>query len=137
MISVAGLIRLIRRMNANVVSTSCIGSGGQPSTNDSSGTMPWRRRRPTSASVSAADALPPLFICSSASSLPDSAPEKTIFRPERAIAAQVVSEYCINMSARPSAHQRSPRSAIRSQNSAVRASLMKKSMSCIWTASTR
>jgi len=111
------------------------GSGGQPRTNDSSGMMPWRRRRAANSSVSAADALPPLFMRASASSVPDSAPENSIVNPARAIFVQVASLYCISVSARPSAHQRRPRSAMRSQNSAVRASLMKKSMSCIWTAS--
>ena len=43
--------------------------------------MPWRRRRAANSSVNAADALPPLFICASVSSVPDSAPEKIIVEP--------------------------------------------------------
>ncbi len=93
--------------------------------------------RRASSSVSAADEFPPLFICARAASVPDSAPEKIIFSPERAIASHVASLYCISVSTRPSAHHRRPRSAMRAANSAVRASLMKKSMSCIWTASIR
>ena len=50
---------------------------------------------------------------------------------------QVLSEYCISVSMRPRAHQRMPSGAMRAANSAVRASLMKKSMSCICTASAR
>ncbi len=123
-------------MNSKVVATSPSGSGGLPSTNENSGTMPYARMRRARSSVRWAADLPPLFIVASAASEPDSAPENTIFNPDRAMRPHVASEYCISMSTRPSPHHAIPRSAMRSQNSAVRASLMKKSMSCICTAST-
>ena len=45
--------------------------------------------------------MPPLFIAASVASDADSAPEKSIFSPDRAIACQVASEYCISVSTRP------------------------------------
>ena len=93
--------------------------------------------RAASSMASSADALPPLFIVARTASEPDSAPENTIFSPESAIFRHVASEYCISVSMRPSAHHLMPSGAMRSANSAVRASLMKKSMSCICTASIR
>ena len=63
-------------------------------------------------------------------------PENTMRRPDFAIARHVLSEYCISVSMRPRAHQPMFSGATRSANSAVRASEMKKSMSCICTAST-
>ena len=48
--------------------------------------------RAASSSASAADALPPLFMVARTASEADSAPEKTIFRPERTIFSHVASE---------------------------------------------
>ena len=81
----------MRRMNSNVAATSPSGSGGLPSTNENSGTTPNSRMRRASSSVSDADALPPLFMRASAASLAASAPEKSIFSPERTIARHVAS----------------------------------------------
>ena len=91
MTSVAGLMVLIWRMKAMVALMSATGSGGLPSTNENSGTMPYSRMRLASSRVRLAVTLPPLFMRLSTSSEPDSAPLNTIFRPLAFILRQVAS----------------------------------------------
>ena len=99
----------MRRMKSNVVSTSFtrIRRAAEHEREFRARCRSSRIRR-ASSSVSAADDFPPLFICASVASAPDSAPENTIFRPERAIASHVASLYCISVSTRPSAPPAQP-----------------------------
>ncbi len=79
-------------MNSKVRCMSASGSGGLPRTKEHSGTIPYSRIRFTSSSVSRVEACPPLFIRSSVSSEPDSAPMKIIFNPDFCILRHVASE---------------------------------------------
>src|ERR687886_2648929 len=118
MISVYGLTRLTLRMNSSVPRTSPSGSGGLPSTNENSGTIPYSRAFSAMASVLSVDAEPPLFMRLSVSSEPDSAPMNTMRRPLSRMSCQDLSEYRSNVSMRDSPHQPIPRSRMRSANSA-------------------
>ena len=82
----------MRRMKSNDRMVSPSGSGGAPSTNENSGTTPKRCIRAASSSVRSGDAAPPLFMAARVTSDDDSAPEKTIFSPERAMVSHVRSE---------------------------------------------
>ena len=92
MISVCGFTRLTLRMNSSVPRTSPSGSGGLPSTNENSGTMPYSRAFSAIASVLSVEAEPPLFMRFNVSSEPDSAPMNTIRNPLSRISRQERSE---------------------------------------------
>src|SRR6186997_1715660 len=104
MISVASLICLIRRMNESVCERSASGSGGLPTTNENSGTMPCAFIRRASSIVRSADAVPPLFMRFSISVDPDSAPQNTIFRPLRRPGRVLVSHQLVDTAERPPGH---------------------------------